>query len=575
MATNIKNPGQYPVTLPYPFRCILGPGESKTSPLPPSAVLGYLGITPGVSNPFNSLAISEIKSTSFNDVVMDISLTPASCATFADLNSLISGDPTMPDTATESINNRAWRDRSIGSSGESAFLLNGLAEGAGARNVAYQKAFTVPDGVTSVTQIARLSTSTTNTTVTIAFYDSGQNTIIASAKCALTTTPQTFILPLAVVPGTTYYAGIVVNDLGQEARPYLWAWSVTPNVTASGVFSADFYRIFLHDGVFGGTSLPMSWALSFLAPLHSHMADVTLLTDASQLAVECYSNDSFVNVTYPHRVGLLTDRRPYGLIGDYPIGLRTLGGLLPSDGRMRQVIVRAPPISLGTSWNGHAGCWMRSIYVPANSRTRIVDQTTHRRLVVVGDSIAGGTQPSVAQNAAVNPHFTSWPAVLRNRYPGSVIVESWGGRQLFDDQAAIAAAARRVCAALPTDIWIALGTNDYFNAQWSAASFGTAYGTYLDTCHAYSPQASVFCQTPLLRTAPAVETANAQGSTTANYRTQITTQVSTRTPWAIAVDGTGGFWPQVMGTDGIHPDANGQGKIYDEVVRAMATVGIM
>lgn len=484
-------------------------------------------------------------------------------------NSLISNDFTMPDMSTESAVNRAWIARNIGGSGEAATLLNGPATAAGARGAAFQKAFTAGDNTTSVTMVARLSSFSGNKTAKLAFYDSGQNTIITSAQCNITSTPQVFTLPMAVTPGTTYFAGIVVNDLGQQAQPYVWAWDVIPTASA-GLFANDFVRLFLNSAAFAGTSLPVSWSLGHWAPVHSHMADVTLITDANQVAVDCYSNDANSTVTYPHRVSILVNQVPWTIIDNYPQGLTNKQALLPINQGMQHIILRSPPISLTTS-----GCWMRAVYLPASARIRLIDQGPAMKMVHVGDSIANGTMASVALNASTYPAFSCATAMLRRRYPGSVCFDAYGARQLFDDQANIVAAARRICALNPTDIWIALGTNDYFFSNWTAAAFGAAYASYLDTCHTYAPQARVWAQTPLLRTAPAVETANSQGSTLANYRTQIATAQSTRTPWCILVDGTGGTFPQTMGIDGVHPDWNGQGVYGDAIVAQYAAQGVL
>lgn len=486
-----------------------------------------------------------------------------------DRNSLISSDFTMPDMSTEAAANRAWIVRSVGASGESATLLNGASSAAGGRGAAYQKAFTAPASTTSVTLFARMSSFSGNKTVKLAFYDSGQNTIISSVQCAITSTPQTFTLTMAVTPGTTYFAGIVVNDLSQQAQPYVWSWGVTPTSTA-GVFASDFVRLFLNSAAFAGTSLPVSWSLGHWTPVHSHMADVALVTDANQIGVECYSNDANSTVTYPHRVTMLVNQNHWTIIDNYPIGLSIGQALLPINQGAQHVIVRSPPISLTTS-----GCWMRAIYLPAAARTRLIDQAPAMKMVHVGDSIANGTQSSVALHASTYPASSCATAMLRRRYPGAICFDAYGARQLFDDQATIVAAARRICALNPSDIWIALGTNDYFFSNWTAAAFGTAYASYLDTLHTYAPQARVWAQTPLLRTAPAVETANSQGSTLANYRTQISTAQSTRTPWCILVDGTGGTFPQTMGLDGVHPDWNGQGVYGDAIVAQYAAQGVL
>lgn len=128
-----------------------------------------------------------------------------------------------------------------------------------------------------------------------------------------------------------------------------------------------------------------------------------------------------------------------------------------------------------------------------------------------------------------------------------------------------AAFVAKVAAASPSKIWLAIGTNDYGLNKWSAASFGTAYAALLDDLHTALPSATIYCQTPIVRS---TETANGSGSTLGNYRTQISTAQSTRTGYAVLVNGA-----TILTTgdldDGVHPTTAGHATYYAAVKTAL------
>lgn len=200
----------------------------------------------------------------------------------------------------------------------------------------------------------------------------------------------------------------------------------------------------------------------------------------------------------------------------------------------------------------------------ANAPLTPITPPPSNRLLIYGDSISVGGNSST-------PTRDGWVPLLRKgMWPDSVALEGWGHRSLWADAAtapARAAFVAKLAAYAPARIWLAIGTNDYGLNKWSAASFGTAYAALLDGLHAALPSATIFCQTPLLRT---TETANGSGSTLGDYRTQIATAVSTRTAYATLVDGTAIMTTASL-ADGIHPTTAGH-VLYASAV--IAELGI-
>lgn len=179
-----------------------------------------------------------------------------------------------------------------------------------------------------------------------------------------------------------------------------------------------------------------------------------------------------------------------------------------------------------------------------------VAASSANRIVVYGDSICVGAN-------ATSPVEEGWVQLVRAAHsPDSLAVEGFGFRSLYldaSDSTARAIFVAKMAAYNPTTIWLAIGTNDYGLNKWTAASFGTAYAAILDGLHAAIPGASIYCQTPIVRT---TETANAFGSTLDDYRAQIATAVSTRTAYATLVDGTAILTTGDL-ADGVHPTTAG------------------
>ncbi len=183
-------------------------------------------------------------------------------------------------------------------------------------------------------------------------------------------------------------------------------------------------------------------------------------------------------------------------------------------------------------------------------------------VVIYGDSITIGGNVD-------HPSAEAWPVLLRAHF--SVIVDAYSYRTLYDDantDVTRSAFAAKVSKWSPEYVWLAIGTNDYAFAQWSAEEFGAAYAATLDALHSSNPQALLFAQTPILRT---VESENSLGGTLEDYRQQIFNACSARSPWCVFVDGKAPGFPQLdeLDKDGIHLTAASSVKYMETALQIL------
>jgi hypothetical protein len=205
---------------------------------------------------------------------------------------------------------------------------------------------------------------------------------------------------------------------------------------------------------------------------------------------------------------------------------------------------------------------MVAIRVPKSATFSLVLPTTPaKRLIVYGDGSACGFL------VGSSPFIEGWSTRVEREYPGGVTVEAYAERALFDDcvdgtaRAAFVAHVVAMCdGSSENRLVLAIGHKDYGRNLWTAANFGTAYAALLDDLHTSLPALTIFCVTP---TSAATETANGLGSTLGNYRTQITTAVSTRTSYCTLIDGTTILTSSNRdAVGGVYPDSNGHIEIY-------------
>jgi lysophospholipase L1-like esterase len=276
---------------------------------------------------------------------------------------------------------------------------------------------------------------------------------------------------------------------------------------------------------------------------------VQLTTLATVLAVDVYSNMASP-ASFPQfsQVYVRVNGANYAALNVRSNGSHRLYVNLPA-GNTTVVITS----SLQTKPNVRSGTFL--VGVAGNAALTVAPATTSARLVVYGDSITAGANCDV-------PSREAWAILLRN-LRGNVMLEAWGFRSLWDDcfdAGHRTSFAARLAAYNPIILWLAIGTNDYGLARWSAANFGVAYADLLDKIHAALPGCFVYCQTPLTRTS---EVANSFGDTLGAYRTQIATARAARPTYTALVDGSA--WSIALDTDGLHPTAAGHASYYTNV----------
>lgn len=604
-ATQIKNGTTNPLTLPYPMRGVLGPGRAVVVPITRAVVnAAFGGVYAGVSD-YGGVEISEIAVAA--NYPFD-TFFYGSAGGFAagvggvgpelpyDVNSLITGDMTQPEWRTADTGASlevAAPDRAFDGLGKGAMLLNPTGAAGTLLGGGWEHFFSPPPGVTAaVFEVMASSSTAGQMAIRLALHDAGGNTIITSARFTLNPgAPQLCQLPVSgIVTGTNYAVSIAVNDLSQQAKPYIWPIDydgstgprLRPVGVASGIFAGDFIRMRNSPLLMQQSSLT-SFYISWLGPQHSRAADIDLLTDATQFAVECYSNDGAgftPGADSPQTVAFLVNGQAQSILTPFPVNLGTLETTVPAPVAgppIRRVTIRSHQVSIQVPGT-NVGCYIRSIYLPKGAYVALRQPPSPEVMCIVGDSIELG---AVIGSQIPNNQFITWPMMMRKRFPGTVVLDCGSGRALNDDAANLDIPALRAAKSKATRIIVALGANDYgvlgapVVGLWSAASFGTAYGSFIDKVHAYCPYATVYCYTPPKRSAPLTEVANTFGDALSAYRAAIVTAVSTRTAWARVIDGTAPPMPQIMGSDGVHPDIVGQAGIFWAIIVALQADGAL
>jgi lysophospholipase L1-like esterase len=290
--------------------------------------------------------------------------------------------------------------------------------------------------------------------------------------------------------------------------------------------------------------------------LTSPFAHADFTTTATSATVTTY-NDLYDRFPQFAEVGVYVDGVWNQSIAIPSLGVNTASITLPA-GSKRVAFVNGVQ-SLPNDFYFQGGFFVTD--VKANATLTPVTPSPTNRVVVYGDSILVGDACTTATKEA-------WPMLTRAAYyPNSLAVEGFGYRMLKTDclnSTLRAAFVAKMTAYAPARIWLAIGTNDYGLSGWTAAAFGTAYAALLDDLHTALPSATIFCQTPIVR---ATETANSNGSTLGDYRSAISTAVSTRTGYATLVDGTAIVTLSDL-ADGTHPTTAGHAK-YATYVRGI------
>ena len=324
--------------------------------------------------------------------------------------------------------------------------------------------------------------------------------------------------------------------------------------SGSGIFAGDYKRVTFANGDFYNGSVVQRNTRGLLATVN---ARVGFWTTATTMTVETYSNvvlNSGTSSTTQCPVmvnGYLQESITHSVSNQLLLTNITL----PAGRKFVEILSSLR--SLNGSGNVISAA-PRAVFVAQSDDLRRSRRNGPRRIAVYGDSITAG-----GNSVLTKPELGAWN-IIANVTNAEIQNDSWGNATLQDlTQATLVARLRKF---RPDTIWLAIGTNDYGLADQTAANFQTDYAALLDLIHANVPQSFIHCQTPLTRT---TETANGLGSTLAEYRTAISTVVSTRTAYSSVVAG-----PSLLAIgdmdDGLHPSVAGHGKYATAI---MSTLG--
>jgi len=441
--------------------------------------------------------------------------------------------------------------------------------------------FVAPTGCTSVvlSLAARLPTGVASSTIVIGVYALDGVTVIQTVTCALTSSMQTFTTAAAtVVAGTEYRVVIKVHEVGvgTTANASALVDPTSVKLVPSGALVAPFDAPWARFGTNGAKlhDNRISAAISRKIEV-SPFARRVWKTRATTMAIEYLRTYTFAVVD----PAVFVDGKCVGTITlsgnnalniatfTLPPGLKTVELVFPPENNP-SVPPTAPALG---------GAYINAVYFPLDTNLAEVapsDARGTRRLVIYDDSTACGFGcTSAAAQGLVS--------ILRRDFPGAVMLEAHGSRSLAEDcctaaaipfvaaDAATAASvakqvafARKIAQCQPTDIWFAIGTNDYGGAYWAAVTdYSACMGATLDLLNTYNPGARIWVQTPLRR---ATETANSAGWTMAQLRTEITTVATAKAYIGASqvIDGNAILGSTTTGTNGlygdtVHPNTNG------------------
>jgi lysophospholipase L1-like esterase len=379
---------------------------------------------------------------------------------------------------------------------------------------------------------------------------SSQNlgTILASQTLTLTSTTQVASITFSATSGTNYAVGAFLNNSGQ-CKALTGALKVSCSGSSGTLLDSSFNRIAIRPSEINGkVTYLRSYPHSTIRT--NALAFVRIITDAASIVLE---GTSTIYGSYPtlSTIGIFVDGILYKTVTLNPSNpgfLQQISVPLPAGKKVVTLVNGAQSSPAGTI----IGAWVRAIYVPSSASTTMVTPTSPgRRVATYGDSITTGS-------AATNLHANSAWSIIRNSGRASVFVDAYGYRSLFDDTPAGIVSTFQTFD--PTDIYLAIGTNDYGLSKQSATSFGVQYAALVDALHTAYPSAAIYAQTPLIRSS---EPPNSYGDNLEAYRAAIEALAESR-PWLNVIDGASILTAGVL-PDGTHPNDLGHGKWAESI----------
>ncbi len=435
--------------------------------------------------------------------------------------------------------------------------------------------FVAPNGSTSVTATvdARTVTGTKNAQLTINTANTGASNLAGNSP-ALTTTPQTFTLNYASTPsapGTNLTVMWFANPNGSNGSTsgsfahYAGNLRVFPVGVSTGVFASDFIRIEPRGVMTETRTGPLGTVSSGNTVLNSvgyqsPFAQLHVRTDATTAEVEVVGGATAPN----DKLLIWVDGKPYTEIDLTNTALGIYPVTLPAG--MKTVSFVGGPQMAGSASDAPNGVYLRAVYLPKKGSTQIIrPPAAARRAVIYTDSL--GTS---LETATTSGHYRGlMPLVFRQLFPGSVRVEGWGSRALYDDANAVnggsASLDRLVDHILednPTDFIDLIGTNDYGLQRQSSTNFGIMIGRLYDKLIARSPNIRIWSVGMFTRASEVqLNAADGGWGTLGAYRTAKQTEAAKRRNCYYIDGSVANASSGDNGADGIHFTIDGATRV--------------
>jgi lysophospholipase L1-like esterase len=434
-----------------------------------------------------------------------------------------------------------------------------------------------PPGATSITfsfEAKRPTGVGTNQAATLSIVNADHSVAIATTNATITSTWQTFSVQANVTAGLEYEASITCNDAGgtQQSRFLVRNAKVT-QVGGTGVFASSFVRYDLQpkDSFDGSTGITAGIFASYQFRQRSQPAmaryRLTLSAAANMYFEGCVGTNAYQT---SGDIAIVQSGALVGGVTYAPALDASLKGWTVAVGAGNVDVIGGDVLGVtvsGTYFSRPAGT--RAVYLPASVTVQRL-QTSRRRIVILGDSIAGGLVATPASTS-------SWPQLVRDALPNTPIVcDATAGGTLFqiagDASKRSATVTRLMLYGTGQVFVIQLSTNDWGEPAMTDAAYGTALAALLDAIRAADTTATVVLMTALKRTNEAV--ANANGDVLEDFRAQMRTAHSTRTAYCKLLESTVDLLTTTPADDGVHPNNAESATIATNVVAWFQSNGL-
>lgn len=366
---------------------------------------------------------------------------------------------------------------------------------------------------------AKVRTGSANNDFRLLVLDNNNSVLFGPVVCNATQTPQTFsVVASGLAQNHLYQLALQVNDHAQQCDPVIDFTEFVPN-GGTGTFALPFRRFRITAGVMNGNQDAgiISGVLSNFQPL----SEISMLTNSPTLGIESY------NLGQDGKQYFLSKGKPFAdaavVVANGALAIEDVPNLPIAGRRMEEFKIRTgqsngvlSAANLGTQTSGTAP---RAVYAP-ESANLIMVRPTGPVMVCFGDSIMLGF-------GSTDLGFQGWIETLRESWPGSTVIMAYNSQSLYGyvgtAGASDATKTKQVAIYLsrnrPQVILIDLLANDYAQANWTAAAYGTGLQNLFTQLLSLNPNGIIVYKTAGLTNA-LEGIANGVGSTPPNYRTQ-------------------------------------------------------